>query len=120
MTDQATPAKVRLTDGLGPLVACPFCGKDDGYRLAEGDTYRWWLVQCKACGAGVAECHSDRRTQAGTELPQTWMAAHEAWNEAGAYAHKLRTLLARYRDETPLGHQPHMISHQADEALGRA
>jgi len=120
MSDDATPAKVRLTDGLGPLVACPFCGKDDGYRLAEGDTYRWWLVQCKACGAGVAECHSYRRTQAGTELPQTWMAAHEAWNEAGAYAHKLRTLLARYRDETPLGHQPHMISHQADEALGRA
>jgi hypothetical protein len=32
----------------------------------------------------------------------------------------LRKLLARYRDETPLGHQPHMIAHQADEALGRA
>lgn len=30
----------------------------------------------------------------------------------------LRQLLARYRDETPLGHQPHMIAHQADEALG--
>ena len=30
---------------------------------------------------------------------------------------ELRRLLARYRDETPLGHQPHMISHQADEAL---
>ena len=33
---------------------------------------------------------------------------------------RLRALLARYRDETPLGHQPHMIAHQADEALGRA
>ncbi len=32
---------------------------------------------------------------------------------------ELRRLLARYRDETPLGHQPHMIAHQADEALGR-
>lgn len=31
----------------------------------------------------------------------------------------LRRLLARYRDETPLGHQPHMIAHEADEALGR-
>ena len=30
---------------------------------------------------------------------------------------ELRRLLARYRDETPLGHQPHMIAHQADEAL---
>ena len=33
---------------------------------------------------------------------------------------RLKALLARYRDETPLGHQPHMIAHQADEALGRA
>ena len=32
---------------------------------------------------------------------------------------ELRRLLARYRDETPLGNQPHMIAHQADEALGR-
>lgn len=30
---------------------------------------------------------------------------------------ELRRLLARYRDETPLGHQPHMIAHQVDEAL---
>ena len=47
-------------------------------------------------------------------------AADAVWNEAGAHANKLRTLLARYRDETPLGNQPHMIAHQADEALGRA
>lgn len=33
---------------------------------------------------------------------------------------ELRRLLSRYRDETPLGHQPHMIAHQADDALGRA
>ena len=33
---------------------------------------------------------------------------------------RLKALLARYRDETPLGHQPHMIAHQVDEALGRA
>ncbi|MGZ4968025.1 MAG: hypothetical protein ACXV8O_01300 [Methylobacter sp.] len=32
---------------------------------------------------------------------------------------ELRRLLSRYRDETPLGNQPHMIAHQADEALGR-
>lgn len=30
-----------------------------------------------------------------------------------------RKLLARYRHETPLGHQPHMIAHLADKALGR-
>lgn len=32
---------------------------------------------------------------------------------------ELLKLLARYRDETPIGNQPNMIAHQADEALGR-
>ena len=32
---------------------------------------------------------------------------------------ELRRLLARYRDETPLGNQPHMLGYAADEALGR-
>ena len=31
----------------------------------------------------------------------------------------LRRLLARYRDETPLGSQPHMLAALADDALGR-
>lgn len=30
----------------------------------------------------------------------------------------LRKLVRRYRDETPLGHQPHMIAHQVDATLG--
>lgn len=30
---------------------------------------------------------------------------------------RLRALLRRYRTETPLGHQPHMIAHEVDEAL---
>ena len=30
-----------------------------------------------------------------------------------------RQLLWRYRHETPMGHQPHMICHQADEAFER-
>ena len=33
---------------------------------------------------------------------------------------QLRALLVRYRDDVPLGHQPHMIAHLVDEALGRA
>ena len=28
-----------------------------------------------------------------------------------------KSLLIRYRNETPLGHQPHMISHIAEEAI---
>lgn len=30
---------------------------------------------------------------------------------------RLRSLLARYRNETPLGHQPHMIAEEVDAAL---
>lgn len=75
-----------MSDDLPPLVPCPFCGNRDGYTLAEGATYRWWRVQCSACGAGVAECRSDRRTHLGTALPAVWPSAHEAWNAAGAYA----------------------------------
>ena len=33
---------------------------------------------------------------------------------------RLHILLARYRDEVPLGHQPHMIAHLVDAELGRA
>jgi hypothetical protein len=29
----------------------------------------------------------------------------------------LRALMTRYRSETPLGHQPHMIAHEVDKAL---
>lgn len=30
---------------------------------------------------------------------------------------EMRALLVRYRTETPLGHQPHMIAHVVDELL---
>ena len=30
---------------------------------------------------------------------------------------ELMALLIRYRNETPIGHQPHMIVHLADEAI---
>lgn len=47
----------------------------------------------------------------------------DAWakdlTSAAAEIERLRTLLARYRDETPLGHQPHMIAHEVARALGR-
>lgn len=35
-------------------------------------------------------------------------------------APELLALLKRYRSETPLGHQPHMIAHEADEAIAKA
>lgn len=51
-----------------------------------------------------------------------WTPWHEADAEIAqlrAENAELRRLLARYRDETPLGHQPHMIARQADDAIGR-
>jgi len=33
---------------------------------------------------------------------------------------ELLRLVKRYRAETPLGHQPHMIAHEADAAIAKA
>ena len=41
-------------------------------------------------------------------------------NAAKAEVERLRELLIRYRNETPLGHQPHMIAHEVDAALKEA
>lgn len=78
---------------MSNLVPCPICGADQGYGLSEGSTYRWWIVMCKGCGAEVAECHSDRLTTLGTELPSAWPDADRAWNEAGKHAEDLRQQL---------------------------
>lgn len=37
-----------------------------------------------------------------------------------AAAPEMLSLLIRYRNETPLGNQPHMISHEADEVIVKA
>lgn len=41
-------------------------------------------------------------------------------NNAALTIRKLSALLRRYRDETPLGHQPHMIAAEVDAALAPA
>ena len=42
-----------------------------------------------------------------------------AWYLRGDDMERALALLARYRDETPLGHQPHMIALEVDNVLGR-
>jgi hypothetical protein len=37
--------------------------------------------------------------------------------EAADRIEKLEAALRRYRNETPLGHQPHMIAHEVDMLL---
>ncbi len=90
----AEPLALWLNDQLGPrLVACPMCGADKGYTLSEGSTYRWWRMNCADCGRDVDECRSDNRARLGGILPDRCESADHAWNEAGAYAQKLRDAL---------------------------
>jgi len=46
--------------------------------------------------------------------------AYEAWKARDIERENdtLRRLLARYQDETPIGHQPYLITHQVDDTLG--
>ena len=69
--------------------------------------------------------NSDRLTQTNQyeeDTPVYW--AWEGYSSRDADITKLREqvtllrkLLTRYRNETPIGNQPHMICHEVDEAL---
>ena len=52
------------------------------------------------------------------------ISANNEMNEANARliaaAPELLALVKRYRAETPLGHQPHMIAHEADAVIAKA
>ena len=43
-----------------------------------------------------------------------------SWLQGERVNQGLLALLRRYRTETPLGHQPHMIAEQADAAIAAA
>lgn len=76
--------------------------REDSWKpkpLAETDP-----CKCATCG------YTWRRGMDGSHLCTTLLRAEIT---------RLRALIARYRDETPLGHQPHMIAHEVDELLGR-
>jgi hypothetical protein len=95
------PLALGSTEGLGPLLE------------GETDPARLWAeirrLEAKAVDDAAEKALWIRR-------------ADKTWHEKLFLDRisKLEALLARYRDETPIGHQPHMIAHQADEALGRA
>jgi hypothetical protein len=73
--------------------------------------------------AKMAATLQDERDAARAEC-QTWLAHIRALDlqltEARAEAARMRALLRRYRTETPLGHQPHMIAAEADGRARRA
>ena len=80
-----------------PLTPCPLCGSDVGYKLRDGDTFSWWNVDCAGCGSTVSECRSDSSTKLGAPKPERWIAADDAWNDAGAYSFGLRAEVERLR-----------------------
>lgn len=109
-----TPADCATTDTLRP---CPFCGHSDGYYLRDGNTFRWWLVDCKHCGGNVTECRSDQSTTLNATKPERWYAADHEWNEAGAYAAGLRaalTELVRLKDLKARLTALHEMGHGTD------
>jgi hypothetical protein len=73
-----------------PLVPCPLCGENKGYKLHEGCTYKWVSVQCGACGQEVAESRASYPINIGIDM----VNAHIAWNAAGAHANGLRVKIA--------------------------
>lgn len=83
---------------MSDLVHCPLCGADKGYTLADGSSYRWLSVRCDACGQEVSEC-PNVGTPWNAPKPARNTAADAAWNEAGAYADRMRRLLIWYADK---------------------
>ena len=94
-TETGQPLGLGSTEGLGPLPP-----------QREGQAHFMLRTQC---GIGD-DCEQ--------ELGH-WLSPAAVQQRINAETADLRSLLARYRDETPLGHQPHMIAHQVDVALAR-
>ena len=59
------------------------------------------------------ECPRCGRTESHTEI----CALQGEIERLRAELAECQRLLHRYRNETPLGHQPHMIAHEVDAAL---
>lgn len=72
------------------------------------------MCQCK-CGSYAINPHSHGR------LPDVDLDLCDVcyWRKRAEAVPTLERLLLRYRTETPLGHQPHMIAQEVDEFLGR-
>ena len=62
----------------------------------------------------------------GITMPVAYIEEYDWPENHGANAHLIASapemfgLLVRYRNETPLAHQPHMIAHLADAIIAKA
>ena len=103
---------------------------------ADGDTLREAMARIKADGMKVDHMmiEADKDVIRIAALERDLAAAQAKFhshlgerdaetfraNKAEAEAAALRVLLLRYRNEVPLGHQPHMIAHLVDAAIDQA
>lgn len=71
------------------LHPCPLCGAEQGYMLRMGDNHCWFNVLCAGCHEIVAESRRSGHSAEGRNP-----AADDAWNQAGAYAARLRERIA--------------------------
>jgi len=108
------------TDLLGPLPE-PYHVHD----AKHSDSFDCWMEEdmraerqrCYELGLAV-ERERQQTVLGGYE--RIYNDAMRALRETVDERDKLRSYLARYRYEVPLWHQPHMMAHLVDDALGRA
>ena len=104
------------------LKACPFCG---------GEAQRMTIGEDEPNNAGgdvivCTQCQTSSYVEFGRKenLVSRWNARipppSALDEEVVAVLREVTDLLTRYRNETPLGHSPHMIYHVADEAIVKA
>jgi hypothetical protein len=92
---------------MDELKPCPFCGAEAVLSEFIGGTVTCPTTDC--CGILIEA------------TPEEWNRRPVTVSEGEAeklLQHSF-AMLTRYRRETPLGHQPHMIAHQADELIDK-
>jgi len=108
----AEPVAKVVSSGEHGLPLLQWISADHSLSCSVGDMLCLHpTAQPKYCPYPDCNCPIDKTTVCGRGLPDG-AGADELLREA-------RKLLSRYRNDTPLGHQPHMIAHEASECISR-
>ena len=101
------------------LAAAHGAAQRDAELLAEvGHPNRYEYLYCDGCWRIEYTWNGSKPKASRPLYTDTQLAAARLQGER--INQGLLTLLRRYRTETPLGHQPHMIAEQADAAIAAA
>ena len=111
---------MKLSDRIRPGVECAPWVYDEVCCLeAERDRLASSLTAIEDEKNSYLDYVGDALGQA-ADGESLWDAAQRVLSERDRLRAELaecQRLLHRYRNETPLGHQPHMIAHEVDAAL---